>query len=364
MENIEATPELDNRVTYLLSSIYGFGHSSRASAIADLIQHNFGIDFFVKNPNAKDYLLNNLSDQIDATFESADYEKEMTDSEYLAKNFDALMPLANKSKFLLSDFLMQSKSLSFLSSVAESRPKTIGIYHSLTGYETIDPEVELFKTTFLDIASMLDVVFLAELNTQYSRTDVYRMDSGTFVIPTGPVVRRVTKSPEEIKKDIGLAEDDKFIYVQGGGLTNGERLDSVVKSLSGYSIQGMKLVINDKEGKGTSDKDIFYINPRPDGHNIVNASSGVISKPGMGIVSETIATRTPLFLIDYPTPESRAKYDMLAPLVGDLRHRYDIDQELTPQIREWIISWDQMRSAFGEVACNGTETVAEYLNNA
>lgn len=359
---MENRPKPNEHITYMLSSIYGFGHTSRASAISELVKHNYGLNFFVKNPNAKEYLLQNLGDETAFKFETADYEKEMSDSEYLVRNSEKLVPLVDDSKFVISDFLMQSKAISHLARFYGNQPKTIGIYHSLTGYDTVDPEIDMFKNTFLNIASELDTVFLAELNPMDKRTEPYKMASGTLVLPTGPVIRQITKTPVEVKQEIGLNNDDEFIYVQGGGLTNGERLDSVVKSLSGCSLQGMKLVINDREGGGVPSGDIIYIKPCPDGHNLVNAASGVIGKPGMGIVSEAVATRTPIFLIDYPTAEARAKYDMLAPLVAGIKYRHNHDTPLTKQIDGWVESWDDMRLSFGQVVCDGARVISDYIN--
>jgi hypothetical protein len=82
----------------------------------------------------------------------------------------------------------------------------------------------------------------------------------------------------------------------------------------------------------------------------------------MGTICEAIASRKPLLLVNYPTPEGRAKFEMLQEILGnDLPFRLDIERPLTTQIADWLDAAGEVSLRFATIPCDGAATVARAL---
>src|SRR5690606_15572640 len=100
------------------------------------------------------------------------------------------------------------------------------------------------------------------------------------------------------------------------------------------------------------------------GVDLVNAAKLVISKPGMGILTDCISTGTPLLALPADTKERKVKNMMLSDLLGSnlcLVHRNYSHKELSRKIDEIVSHEDYIQSKFIQVPQNGAEIMAKSL---
>lgn len=357
----ERQTEESAEIAYVLSSFYGFGHSSRAIAIAQALAPAQPITFIARVP-VHDFLRANL-DEYDAPIGlvEPDYEKLTPDEEYIVRN-QHLSDVIGNAKVVVNDFHMQIPALRALMNKSGVRLPFIGVYHSISGYESEDDDVNTFQNQFLQLAEGLDYLFLAEPKITHEAP--YELDSGTQVIPCAPIVRKPSVDPAEVKQRFGMGPDEEFIYVQGGGLLSGSELEYVARSLQSVMLNGLKVVIVRRDiEQVVSNDNTVYVPPSTDGHNVIAASAGVITKPGMGTIAEAIAARKPLLLVDYPTPEAKAKYAMMNQILGDdLVFRLNVAQELASQIINWLDQSSEIQDKLSKIRCDGAQTVASALS--
>lgn len=82
----------------------------------------------------------------------------------------------------------------------------------------------------------------------------------------------------------------------------------------------------------------------------------------MGTISEAIANRKPLLLVDYPGAEAQAKFEIIKQILGDyMPFRLDVAQQLRPQITRWLEAGPEISSRLSTVPCEGASLVANAL---
>jgi hypothetical protein len=262
---------------------------------------------------------------------------------------------------MVNDFHLQIPGLRSLMEKGGVSLPFVGVYHSIDGYNSDNQEITKFQRDFMLAARQLDYLFLSEPKPEHGPS--YALDSGTTVIPVDPIVRQPTLDAATVKAQLGLDPEDEFIYLQGGGRINGQELEQVALSLQNVSLGGLRIVTALNGSNHTDgNSNVVYIRPRHDGHNLIAASAGVISKPGMGIVCEAIASRKPLLLVDYPTAEARTKFEMMRDILGgDLSFRLDIGAETQPQIARWLDQSNDISDRFASIPCMGARIVASTV---
>ena len=349
-------------ITYVLASKVGFGHSSRAVAILRELEQSTNV-LIAAHQNVHNFIDYNLSNShINYGYIPVHYRPEHTEAWFNNSNQD-LVRLAADSPLVINDYLRQFRFLGNTLRRTRKDQLHIGIYHSIDGYSTDDFMIKKYQENYKESARNLDYLFLIEPKIEHVSS--YELNGGAIVIPTDPVVRRVTKSPEIVRQEIGLAPNEDFILVQSG-MSGNQYLREFVTSLAELSVNGLRLVL--APSRMPIDKDMLrasgvtIISEALDAHNLVNAASGIIAKPGMQIVSEAIGYRRPLLLVDDSGPEPRLKITMVQEVIGsDLPARLDIGTNISGQISEWIQAAPEIIEAYGRIPCDGARQIARLL---
>jgi hypothetical protein len=362
--NVPAIPATHEQILYFLSSTSGLGHASRAVAIAqEMAFHNEASITFAAHPNAHEFLHNNLAHTgLDYEVASLNYAAFMPDDEFVAIN-GPIFGRLSCSNVVTNDFLTQINSVRTALSDQSLTAPLVGVYHSIEGYAVDDIGVKTYQDAYRAIAKSLHVLFLAE--PKLTHMAPYEMDNGTLVVPCDPVVRKPTKSPEQVKLELGLQPEDEFIFVQGGMSGSGE-LREFIDSLSGLSIKGLKLVLAPfragLEQFTLDGEHVIHMPKRMDAQNIVAASQGIISKPGMGIMGEAIANAKPLLFVHDYDPERIVKYVMLQQILGnELPFLLTTEKPIMPQINDWLEAAPEISQQFSAIPCEGAAKLARAI---
>ena len=131
------------------------------------------------------------------------------------------------------------------------------------------------------------------LDNAYEKADfAIRLSLGTELKPfhnkknVGLVCRSPTKSKKEIRKELGINDEDFCIFIPLGIYHKIlGKIDKKIRIISG--------------GAKINSSNILKINNWIEGQNLVNASDLVICKCGYGLISECLTTETPfLYLMD------------------------------------------------------------------
>lgn len=372
MEEIEAprttldTHERDkNDVTYLLSSKVGLGHSSRAVAIAQEMDGDAFIQFATQPP-VRNFISENLADgQTGFEFVDLNYDAEMEAHDFLSNNLTLIGALALSGEIVLNDFVLQAIHLRQAPEFLMHNKQMVGIYHTIEACRATTPETQSYIDRYLKIAQCMDHIFLAE--TKPARRKPYQLQSGTRVIPCEPVIRSLTKDSHAVKTELGLRPNDDFLLIQGG-MKGNEALRQLLRTLPELAQGDLKIVLAPYDMQYDQDilenEDVVFIDHRIDGHNVVAASSGVITKPGMQILCEAIGYRVPVLFVDDTDPERQLKLTMVEDVLGDeLPFKIDTETELRSQISDWLEHSAEITERFEQIPCEGAKYVAEELRN-
>jgi|GEM_PF-1584891 len=347
---------------YLISSSSGYGHLSRAVAIAHELDQATPVTL-MSHTAGHQFLLDNLAhSSLNFRLEPLYYGFNISDEAFLEAN-SVLRDELTKRPVVVNDFFTQIPAIRSIPGYDQSDQLVVGVYHSMDGYHTDDLEIKAYQERYKKIARTHDVVFLTEPRTHHKQP--YELDESTIVIPCDPVVRKADKDPELVKRELGLSPEDEFIYVQGG-MTGSKELRNLVISMGSVSLSGLKIVMTPCTSVSSQlvidNGNIISVSHRMDAQNIVAASAGVISKPGMGILCEAIDNKKPLLLVDDAGPERKLKYAMLHELLGDdLPYRIYEDRPITRQIEAWQDNAEEISQRFSQVPCEGARKISQML---
>lgn len=345
---------------YFLSSSLGLGHASRAVAVAqEFSKISDTAIVFGAHPKAHQFLAENTKG---AQILKLDYYPAMDHNQFASTNKD-LFDLLPQSSIVVNDFLVQIPAVR--QAIAEHMPSLplVGVYHSIFGYPMDDVGVRAYQDSYRSVTESLDALFLGEPKPAHLRP--YEIDSGTTIIPCDPIVRPVTKDAVTVKQELGLELDENFIYIQGG-MSGSAELHEFAQTLGEFSMHGLRLVaapmLRSGEQLNIGDQSVVHMPKRMDGQNIVAASVGVISKPGMGTLGEAIAARKPVLFVGDEDPERKVKYQMLRDILGnELPFLLHSRESLAIQIKNWLAASNEISSRFVDIPCDGAATVAQYL---
>lgn len=354
--------EDNESVLYLLSSKYGLGHASRAVAIAQHLGETLPITF-AADERVYDFMDDQLGDSgVQYKFVPISYDKDMPKNVFWDEN-KPVLKRAKRAAMVINDFLVQVPYVREYLSEHDIRKMLVGIYHSIDGYDSESAGVAEYREKYRVAAKVLDFLFLAQPKEEYQPP--YALPEGTLVIPCSPVVRSITKTEQEVKAELGLAEDEDFILIQGGMMGN-KQLQTAITSLAQMTIQGVRRVFvpyrmpYDHEAMEATDT--VVIPARFDAHNLVAASSGLITKPGMQIICEAIAYQRPILTVDDADPERQLKIAMLGDILGeDLPYFLDVDTSMDHQIEHWRAKSQEIIERFARVDCNGAREISQVL---
>lgn len=360
---------------YLLSSKKGWGHITRAAAIAQRLPTITPICFGIYG-HAQNFIEDNLK-RTNISFVSCNYDVSQTDIDF--SNHDAekirflqsnpgLPDLVASTRIILTDFLAPSI---FIRDLIEEMPQSdhliVGIYHSFDGYNPLEANVREWQAKTAHIVDSFDLAFLIEPKLAHSAP--YFTNKGTLIIPCGPVVRDVTKNAEVVKRELGFGPDDDFVVIQAGMRGSKELtqfLDPMISPLQGL---GLKIVLMHGDMEVTQEfvgryPSIVILPSTHEGQNIMAAASGVIAKPGMQTLSECLAYRTPLLFVNDNHPERKLKIQMLKEVTNDQTIPIVLsnDDNSPEQVVQWFRNRQKIISAYTKIDCNGADVIAQTIS--
>ncbi|MEH7380630.1 hypothetical protein V7138_09135 [Bacillus sp. JJ1533] len=187
-------------------------------------------------------------------------------------------------------------------------------------------------------------------------------------IPVPLITRDISMSPEEVKYKLKLQADDSFILVQMGGGTGPSRYRQIAKwyeqinPLAGrfrFVVAGQL-----KEEDFQFDKRIIKAPIFPNGKNLVNAASLVISKPGMGILGDCISTGTPLLFLPADDAEREQKIRMLRKILNSDMGTIKEPEEIVTKIEQALAKKSVFQEKFSKIPTNGAEVASKIIETA
>jgi hypothetical protein len=356
-------PEVNNPdYSFLLSGQTNFGHVYRASAIIDESPRNADVGVGV-HKHARQFA-NEATKGARANVDVYEIQYGEGFGNFSDANI-ATMDKARHSSAVVTDFLQDTPDIARALYKNNARTPFMGVYHSIFGYEVSgDKAVQDYVQQGRRIASWLDYLYLAEPKAQHP--PAFELASGTVVVPVDPIVRKVTKTEDQVRQELGLEAGEEYIYVVGGGVQTDEQLSTAVDAFSSVSLDGLKFVVATKESGASyrwpADGNVIFHPEAHDAHNIVANAKGVVSKPSMGIVAEAIARRVPLLLTQQTGPAGRINQAMLTEVIGaDLPGILDADKSSLGQLSDWLDASAEISERMSRIPCNGAQQVAHEI---
>ncbi|WP_018131682.1 glycosyltransferase [Effusibacillus pohliae] len=245
-------------------------------------------------------------------------------------------------------------------------PILAGIYHSELAVSPDDTELtRKFKQQIQNIAQQTtDLFFHINLRLPEKLPDL-----SVYYVPIPPIVRNLTQTPGQVKKRLGIPEDEPFILVQMGGGIGKYRYRFIVDWYN--KINRLKTSYRIVVASQLEPVDYEFAPPIiqaplfENGRDLVNAASLVVSKPGMGILIDCITTGTPLLALPADTKERLVKNMMLAELVGSdvciASNRFTAD-DLAKRIAEIVQYSSYFEQKFNKIPQTGAEVVARSMH--
>ncbi|MBP1932978.1 hypothetical protein [Ammoniphilus resinae] len=270
--------------------------------------------------------------------------------------------------FLKADLIMHDwrKEVAMLKNARGKQGPIIGgVYHSDLFVNGDDSDwTARFKEEVHEISEKTTDVFFHMNLTQPERIPKL----STFYLPIPIISRELTLSPRKVKEMLGMAVDEPFVLIHmGGGMGPfrykymEEWFEKIKELKTNY-----KIVVASQFGEviGKFPKQIIQAPLFGNGSDLIYAADLVISKPGMGIMIDCIATGTPLLALPADTKERQVKNMMLRDLIGSdlcLVPHQATAKELSRQI-DWVAALSsQIQAIFQQIPKNGAEVVAECM---
>jgi len=240
-----------------------------------------------------------------------------------------------------------------------------GIYHSeLMISEDDDSKTRHFKELVRETANhTTDIFFHINL---YQPTVLPKLS--TLYVPIPLVTREITMNKNEVKEILGLSHDEPFVLIQMGGGVGPSKYKFIAEwyeKINHLRLPMRIVVAHQFEGLDFPFREdiiqapLFY-----NGINLVNAAELVISKPGMGILSDAITTKTPLLLLPPDDEERKAKHDLLRKIVkseiGTIEPSFS-PKDLQNRIEEILDEKTKIEETFGKVPHHGADIIAQAI---
>ncbi|BAH41710.1 hypothetical protein BBR47_07330 [Brevibacillus brevis NBRC 100599] len=324
----------------------GMGHLGRCISISEkLQQHHLPIHVFAFR-ETHGYLSKNLHNDIQLkAFKSKKFED------------------GKQTTLLINDWRSDVPRFRSEGKVG-GNTKLVTLYHSdfIIGTNDSAPMRE-YKNRIVEIANQSDIFLHMNLippkQTHPQMNCIY--------IPIPLITREISQSPQEVRRMLGLQQNEPFILVHmGGGLAN--RYEQIVKwydqinSLAGryrFVVAG-QLADEDYQ----FDERIIKAPLIPNGKNLVQAASLVISKPGMGILGDCISTGTPLLFLPPDDAEREQKIDMLREIVNSDKVSIQEPEEIVPKIEYVLANKEVIQKRFSLIPTNGAEVASKIIEMA
>lgn len=334
----------------MISFVVGrnMGHLSRCVSITKkLLQLNLPVQVFGFE-GTHDYLLDNLKSNVSlkAYEESTQFEE------------------GRQTQLLINDW--RSEVVRFRKEgLLDKNTKIVTIYHSDFSMGSNDSlEMQEYKKKILNIANHSDIFLHMNLFPPKEANP----GLNCIYIPIPIITREISQSPEEVKRELGLQEDEQFILVQmGGGLGihRYQQIEEWYKHINGLAGKYRFVVAGQlKEEDYKFDKRIIKAPLFPNGRNLVNAASLVISKPGMGILADCISTGIPLLFLPADDAEREQKISMLSKILNNDWGTINKPEEIVTKIQQALENKHEIQKKFKQIPSNGAEVASQIIEMA
>lgn len=350
-------------INYLIYSKWGYGHAVRMIAVIRELLADSSMDYQINifaHPNLKTFIQDNLNHQrinLYNLFYEFYKDKAVEKQIFLDENMDHLVKFENS--LVVTDFVMQTKYLKHLKNIF-----FLGIFDSdlaITNNDAAD--MQRWKELARELVVELDIVFNVNILSN-------EVNPGN-VIKIPPIVRKITRGPEEIKKKLGLGVNEKFaVYYTGvkGVKWEYKYLSILEATLSQWNLS-IPLVIIHGLGSNMTESTFrggkfIHIPYDPEGQDYVNAAEFILAKPGMSLFSECVAYKTPIIMCKADHAETELKSQIYKRILGGISA--PILESFDPlsvysTIDYAIFNRTKIQQAFENIRCNGADIVASTI---
>ncbi|MGG3478057.1 hypothetical protein ABES21_11120 [Peribacillus frigoritolerans] len=333
----------------MISFVVGrnMGHLGRCISISEkLHQLNLPIQVFAFK-ESHGYLLDNLQNHIPL-------------NPYKSRKFED----GKQTELLIHDWRSEVTAFRIEGKV-DLNTKIVTIYHSDFSLDRNDStEMREYKQKIQKTANHSNIFLHMNLFPP-ERSDT---NLNCIYIPVPLITRDISIPPEEVKNKLKLQADESFILVQMGGGLGPSRYQQIVKwyeqinALAGryrFVVAGQL-----QEEDFQFDKRIIKAPLFPNGKNLVNAASLVISKPGMGILGDCISTGTPLLFLPADDAEREQKIGMLRKILNSDMGTIKEPEEIVTKIEQALAKKNIFQENFSKIPTNGAEVASKIIETA
>lgn len=338
----------------MISYIVGrnFGHLNRAVATIkkfhELNQEKIRIYTF---PHSFSWLKENLP------YVELDYFKKY-------KEYEQLQSELSDSKLIMHDWRTEVAKLRTAKNVYQGIMG--GIYHSdIKYYEDDTEQTRNFKEFIRKTANETTDIFFHMNLVQPN----FIPNLSTYYVPIPLISRDVTMNSIEVKQILGLSPDESFILIQMGGGVGPSKYKHIAEwyeKINQLRLPMRIVIANQFERidfpfhEKIIQAPLFY-----NGINLINAAELVISKPGMGVLTDSISTETPLLLLPPDDEERKAKHVLLRKIIGSEMGTIESNfspEDVSKRIEEILEQKNQIVEAYRKIPHHGAEIMAEAMN--
>ncbi len=181
------------------------------------------------------------------------------------------------------------------------------------------------------------------------------------------IVRKPTKTKEEIRKELGIEKDEKLVFLALGGAKFFEKLIAIAGEISKMdsSIKFLILPRNSYEAYSFKSMKGFAV-PKYlsfDTQNYVGASDAVITKCGFGTITEAIDNKTNIISLHLPNHAEVTETEIILQKEGIIKSSIDLAKD-DDIYRRIIFELDnkESRRLMGKIRMDGAKQASKkYL---
>ncbi|MFB0561339.1 MAG: glycosyltransferase [Candidatus Lokiarchaeia archaeon] len=180
-----------------------------------------------------------------------------------------------------------------------------------------------------------------------------------------PIVRDVTKSKTEIRRELGLSKRDRLVIVTGRPYKNKKKeRDNDLRTYRRLAFEHPDIhflvvlpVQDSREVEDEEPRNLKFTGYIPDIHNYINASNLIIARSGFGTISEAIIYGVPIIIFQAKSHMEKKKNALMVQDYGYGKIAKNLEKDILETIEESDNSSDEI-SKLG----NGLNYFMEVLN--
>jgi hypothetical protein len=240
--------------------------------------------------------------------------------------------------------------------------KLISLYHSDFEVNSADSEkMKKFKKHIQNVANGTDVF----LHMNLLPPKRLRKKLNCIYIPIPLITRVTSKSPEQVKRKLGLRESKSFILVHMGSGLGQHRYKGIekwYKVIDALADQYQFVVAGQLEAEEYKfNKRVIQAPLFANGKDLVQAADLVITKPGMGILGDCISTQTPILMLPADNSERKQKIQMLEQILGSSVGTLKRVRDIQSKIETALEQKKHFVACFEKIPTNGAEVAYQII---